>query len=132
MPPIAEPTKAPAAHGAVLSAECQGEKPSSACRKTLKISTIPPIEPTNTSENPTPEYVAAPREDAGLNQRCGARTLAAHLVPAEHAQDRHGGHEQPLQPQRPAQLVTLDACRCSVAAGSSRAPATSASTPTGT
>lgn len=55
MPPIAEPMNAPPAHGAVVMAECQGVKPRPTCRTTLKASTMPPIEPTNTSENTTPE-----------------------------------------------------------------------------
>jgi hypothetical protein len=54
MPPIAEPTNAPAAHGAVVRAECHGVKPSPFCRNTLKIITIPPSEPMNTIENTIP------------------------------------------------------------------------------
>ena len=56
---IPEPMNAPAAHGAVVIAECQGEKPSPVCKNTLKIKTIPPIEATNTSEHRTPNRVRA-------------------------------------------------------------------------
>src|SRR5271166_3021134 len=54
MPPAAEPTNAPAAHGAVVMAECHGLKPSPFCRNTLKIITMPPSEPVNTIENTMP------------------------------------------------------------------------------
>ena len=54
MPPAAEPMNAPAAHGAVVMAECHGVKPSPFCRNTLKIITMPPSEPVNTIENTMP------------------------------------------------------------------------------
>ena len=65
MPPAAEPTNAPAAHGAVVSAECHGENPSPACRNTLNTSTIPPIELTNTTENATPAVYRGERKMPG-------------------------------------------------------------------
>ena len=71
MPPAAEPMNAPAAHGAVVMAECHGLKPSPFCRNTLKIITMPPSEPVNTIENRMPGYRPgrAGRRDASTTAR---------------------------------------------------------------
>src|SRR5690242_1053751 len=65
MPPMADPTNAPAAHGAVVTAECQGVKPRPFCRNTLKIITRPPSEPVNTTENTTPARYGRCRKTDG-------------------------------------------------------------------
>src|SRR6266851_391765 len=100
MPPTAEPMNAPAAHGAVVTAECQGVKPSPFCRNTSSRSITAAVM-TAAKASQRHRRPATPAEPVSAPARCS-------IVPADRGPGPRAGPGPDAGPGPGWVLMTSD------------------------